>query len=701
MKLVLAEKPSQGAVYANALGANDKKDGFMEGNGYIVTWCVGHLVELATADMYDEKYKKWSIADLPIIPDKWQYVVSDDKIKQFKAVKNLLNDNCVTEVIFATDAGREGELIARLVYEQSNCTKPIKRAWLSSMEEKAILDSFSNLKDGKEFDNLYSSALCRSKADWLVGINATRLFTKLYNKKLNVGRVQTPTLSLICERDFNVTNFVKEKYWNVHLGGFATLEKVKSHEQAEEIRLKCNGNTGVVKTVFSEQKSIAAPKLYDLTTLQREANRLFGFTAQQTLDYTQSLYEMRLVTYPRTDSQYLTDDMQDTVIDVIDIVMEFTPLFNGIGKYNFTGISKVLNSKKVTDHTAIIPTAELAKIKLDSIPDGEKKILFLIASRLVCAVSDKHEYTAITGEIECNGYTFTAKGKTVTAEGWKKADRLFKNFMKCKSDEDANNFGTNKTPENTLNIHEGETFTNVKCNISEHFTSPPKHFAEDTLLSAMERAGSEEVTEKAERSGLGTPATRASIIEKLINSGFVKRDKKNLIATNEGKELIAVMPDFIKSAKLTADWENNLSLISQGQHSANDFMDGIKNLIYTILPYAKENVKNEFVVATFHEKETLGKCPRCGKDVTETPKTYSCGGGRDGCGFALWKSNKFFESAKKAFTKEIAIALINDGKCEVNGLYSAKTDKTYSAVISLEDTGTFVNFKLSFPKRRK
>ena len=700
MKLVLGEKPSQAKLYAQALGVKDKKDGCFENSEYIITWCIGHLVELANADVYDERYKKWNIADLPIIPKEWQYVVSDDKKKQFNTVKKLMNDNRVTEVIFATDAGREGELIARLVYEKAGCKKPVKRLWLSSMEESAIRDCFNNLKEGAEYENLYHSALCRSKADWIVGINATRIFSKLYNKKLNVGRVQTPTLAMICDRGSAISNFIKEKYYNIHLNDMGLLEKIKTSDEAEKIKAECDGNTAIVRSVKREKKSVNPPKLYDLTTLQREANRLYGFTAQQTLDYTQSLYEMRLVTYPRTDSQYLTDDMKETAVNVIDIIMEFTPVFDGIESYGFEGISRVLDSRHVTDHTAIIPTAELAKTSLDSIPEGERKILFLIANRLVCAVSGKHEYEAVTAEIECSDYTFISKGKTVISEGWKKADRLFRDYMKCKpdSEKDGNN---SDTPKNTVDLQEGGTLENIACSVTEHYTSPPKPFTEDTLLSVMERAGADKITEEAERTGLGTPATRAGIIEKLIKSGFMKREKKNLIATDDGKELIKLMPASLKSAKLTADWENCLSLIAKGEHSADDFMLEIESLTKSIISAARDNFNPEFVAPSNFEREIIAKCPRCGKNIVEFPKSFSCESGKDGCGFVLWKNNKFFESAKKEFTKEIAAALINNGKCEVNGLYSPKTGKTYNAVVCLDDTGDWVNFKLEFPKSTK
>jgi DNA topoisomerase-3 len=696
-RLILSEKPSAGAAYAKTLGATVKKDGYFmtdgsvnPGNDLIITWCVGHLVELANADLYDERYKKWNIADLPIIPEKWKYVVSSDKEKQFKIVKSLMNRADVSEIIFATDAGREGELIARLVYEKAGCTKPIFRAWLSSMEEKAIVEAFENPGNGAEYENLYRSALCRSKADWAVGINGTRIFTKLYNKKLNVGRVQTPTLAMICERDDAISNFVKEKYFNVHLNGTGLLEKIKEQSEAEKIKSECNGNTAIVRSVKREKKSANPPKLYDLTTLQREANRLYGFTAQQTLDYTQSLYEMKLVTYPRTDSRYLTDDMGKTAREIISAVLEKMPCFSGLTYA--PDVSKILNSKKVSDHTGLIPTSQISLVSLDSVPDGERKILFLIANKLLCATAGKYEYESVSAEIECAGYVFKSHASTVINDGWKAVDRRFKSGQKVNSDEI-------DTAEIPLDFSEGETLENIICSVTEHYTSPPKHYTEDTLLSAMERAGTDEITEDAERSGLGTPATRASIIEKLIKSGFIKRDGKNIVASGAGKELASIVPDFMKSAKLTAGWENILSLIAKGDYPADDFMGDIKNLVTNIISFAKENVNPKFAVKS--DRERIGACPRCGKDVVEYPKSFSCESGKDGCGFTLWKNNKFFESAKKEFTKEIAAALVNNGKCEVSGLYSPKTGKTYNAVVCLDDTGTWVNFKLEFAPKSK
>lgn len=690
MQLVIAEKPSVGVALAKALGVTEKKDGYIEGNGYVVSWCVGHLVSLVNADMYDEKFKKWDIADLPIIPDEWQFIIAEDKNKQFGILRQLMDDNRVTEVVNACDAGREGELIFRLVYNKALCNKPIKRLWISSMEEKAIRDGFDNLRDGKDFENLYQSALCRAKADWIVGINATRLFSKLYNRTLNVGRVQTPTLAMLYKRENSINNFQKEKYFNVHLksiGLDAVHEKVKEQGEAENIRRDCDGKEAIVKSVKTERKTVNPPHLYDLTTLQREANRLYGFTAQQTLDYTQSLYEMKLVTYPRTDSQYITDDMDGTARSIAESVAGKLPHFSGIVIAPDT--KRVINNKKVSDHHAIIPTAEVSSTDLSSVPDGERKILYLIANRLLCATNEPYIYETVTAKISCGGYSFVAKGRNVISEGWKAIEKAFRDFQKCKDD-------TEEDVE-TLALTEGQVIERPVSEVSEHYTQPPKYFTEDTLLSAMERAGTDEITEEVERSGLGTPATRASIIEKLTKSGFIKREKKNLVVTNNGTDLISVMPDIIKSASMTADWENALSLMAQGKFTSQQFMVDIEKLVDDIIGVAKESVDESKV--SRNGGEVIGTCPRCSKNIVVTPKAYSCEDRN--CGFVIWKNDKFFEKARKPFTKEMAASLIKNGKIAVKGLYSEKSGKNYDATVCLDDTGKYVNYKLEFAPRKK
>jgi len=474
-RLVICEKPAQAKSYASALGAATQKNGYYIGNGYIVANCFGHLLELAPPNAYGEQYGKWRYADLPILPGDWKHVPSKGKEAQLKILAELMNRDDVNCVVNACDAGREGELIFRLVYEYANCKKPIKRLWISSMEESAVKAGFDNLKDGSEYDSLYAAASCRERADWLVGLNCTRLFTVLYGATLNTGRVQSPTLAMLCERENAIANFVKEKYHNVRLSFDAynkkeekvrvegVSEKIADRSKAEKIKAGCDGNYASVKSVKREQKTVNPPKLYDLTTLQREANRLYGFTAQQTLDCTQSLYESKLVTYPRTDSRYLTEDMRDAVMDVVDIIMEFTPIYTGIGSYGFDGLSRVIDSSKVTDHHAIIPTTELAKANLDALPEGERKILYLIANRTVCAVAAKHEYESVTAEIECGDHIFTSRGKTVVSEGWKKADRIFKNYQKCKDEDDE--IDSPLAGDAPLDLFEGQVFDKTLCAI--------------------------------------------------------------------------------------------------------------------------------------------------------------------------------------------------------------------------------------------
>lgn len=690
MKLVIAEKPSVGMALAKALGVTGKKDGYVEGDDYIVSWCVGHLVGLANADSYDEKYRKWNIADLPIIPENWIFDIAPDKNEQFSILRSLLNDNRVSEVVNACDAGREGELIFRLVYNKSGSKKPVKRLWISSMEEKAILDGFADLKEGKDYENLYNSALCRAKADWIVGINATRLFSRLYNRTLNVGRVQTPTLAMICERENGISNFRKEKYFNVHIKNDsldAVKEKVTDHDEAEKIRRDCDGKQAHVDSAKTERKTVNPPKLYDLTTLQREANRLYGFTAQQTLDYTQSLYEMKLCTYPRTDSCYLTEDMRGTAETIADMVLLKFPHFMNTEMKLDAG--KVLNSKKVTDHTAIIPTIEVENADLSAIPEGEYKILCLIANRMLCAMAEPYIYETVTADISCGGYSFTARGRKVISNGFKDIDSAFRKYQKCRDD--------NEKEDITLSVSEGQTICNASAEISEHYTQPPKHFTEDTLLSAMERAGTDEITEEVERLGLGTPATRASIIEKLTKSGFIKRDKRNLVITDSGTDLISLMPDIIKSAKMTADWENNLSLVAQGRFTSQQFMADIGKLTDDIIAAAKSEI-DESKITPRKGGEIIGVCPRCGKNVIITPKAYSCEDRE--CGFTIWKNDRFFEASRRTLTKEMVEVLLKSGKIAVTGLYSQKTGRNYDATVCLDDTGKYVNFKLEFAPRR-
>ena len=696
--LIIAEKPSVAATIAAALGAKEKKDGYIAGNGCLVSWCVGHLVQLAEAAAYGEQYKKWSYDSLPILPQEWQYAVASDKGKQFKILKDLMHRADVSEVVNACDAGREGELIFRFVYEVAGCKKPMRRLWISSMEESAIKAGFASLKDGKEYAPLYSSALCRAKADWIIGINMTRLFSCLYGKTLNVGRVQTPTLKMLVDRDAAITTFKKEKYYHVRLslsGVEAASAKIHAADEAGNLKAACEAAQAVCTSVTREKKTVAPPKLFDLTSLQREANRIYGYTAKQTLDLAQALYEKKLLTYPRTDSSYLTDDMGGTAAQIAALLAGKLPFMQGA---DFTPeISRLLDSKKVSDHHAIIPTMELAKADLAALPESERNILTLAGARLLMACAAPHIIEAVTAVFSCAGQEFTAKGKTVLAEGWKGLERRFMATLKKKAD-------TEDDEENALSLDvppfaEGQTFDNPQAAVTEHFTTPPKPHNEASLLSAMERAGNEETDPDAERRGLGTPATRAAIIEKLVKGGFVERKGKQLIPTKSGIELICVLPEVLTSPQLTADWENNLTQIAKGNADPDSFMTGIETMtreLVSTYPFLSDKEKERFK----EEKPVIGKCPRCGADIYEGRKNYYCAN-RD-CAFTMWKNDRFFEERKVTFSPKIAAALLKDGKAKVKKLYSPKTGKTYDGTILLADTGgKYVNYRIVIQRDRE
>ena len=667
-QLVIAEKPSVARSIAGVIGATEKHDGYLQGNGYLVSWCIGHLVSFADAGRYDERYKKWRYEDLPILPETWQYIIPDEKKQQFDILRSLMEYPDVTGLVCATDAGREGELIFRFVYQMAGCEKPFKRLWISSMEDSAIRDGFAHLKPGTDYDPLYQSALCRAKADWLVGINATRLFSVLYHKTLTVGRVQTPTLNLLVERDAKITNFKKEKYHIVHIGvgdADAVSSRFSDAAEANTVKATCAGAQAVCVSVMREKKTEQPPKLYDLTTLQREANRLFGFTAKQTLDYAQTLYEKKLLTYPRTDSQYLTDDMLPVAENLVSGLWGLVPFAKGLNispQYD-----RILNGKKVSDHHAIIPTVEFVKQGFDGLAESERKLLSLICCKVLCAVAGPYVYEAVTATFTCAGKEFTAKGKTVLSPGWKEIDRHFRSSLKTDADEDAE--AVRELPE----LKEGQTFADVAASVTEHSTTPPKPYTEDTLLSAMERAGAEDMPEDAERKGLGTPATRAAILEKLVQMGFVQRKGKQLIPTKDGINLAVVLPEALTSPLLTAEWESRLTEIAKGQADPDEFMAGIEAMTQELVKtYSciSEDKQKLFQA----ERVAIGTCPRCGEAVYEGRKNYYCG--NRACQFVMWKNDRFFEERRKAFTPKIAAALLKDGKAKVKGLYSMKTGKT-------------------------
>lgn len=699
-QLVIAEKPSVAQAIAKVIGATARRDGYMEGGGYVVSWCVGHLVELAAADAYDPRYSHWTREDLPILPEPWRFVVSGDTKKQFDTLKSLMERPDVTELVEATDAGREGELIFRLVYHQAGCGKPIKRLWISSMEDSAIRKGFENLLSGANYDTLYDAALCRAKADWLVGINGTRLFTTLYHgKTLNVGRVMTPTLALLTERETAITGFKKEKFYVVELdcGTFrAASDRITGKPAAEKLRQACLGKPAVVRAVNRQEKTEKPPKLYDLTTLQREANRLYGYTAQQTLDCVQLLYEKKLATYPRTDSRFLTEDMAaglPALCQTVAAALPFASSFSGA-----VDAAQVIDNSKVSDHHAIIPTREIAGADFAALPTGERNILSLLAARLLCAVCpEKYAYADTSVTLDCAGTAFTVKGRTELSDGWKVVEKAFKATLKEKPEEE-------KAAPPLPELAEGQSVTPGDYGLREGTTSPPKRLTEDSLLSAMENAGAEDFAqiEDVERKGLGTPATRANIIEKLVKGGFAERKNKQLIPTERGMELIKALPDAVKSARLTAEWEAALKEVERGERPPEDFMAGITEMVCGLVKtYEGVNIGADAALSQ-SSREVIGKCPRCGKPVYEGKKSFYCSSYKDNppCGFALWKDNKYFQSKRKELTKKVAAAFLKTGRVRMTGLFSEKKGILYDATIVMEDTGgKYVNFKLEFDKK--
>ena len=698
MKLVIAEKPSVAMSLAAVLGANEKKDGYLEGGGYLVSWCVGHLLELAQSEAYGEQYAKWRYGDLPILPEEWKYEVPKDKKKQLDLLCRLMKDKRVDSVVCATDAGREGELIFRLVYEHAGCKKPMERLWISSMEDAAIRDGFEHLRPGSDYDKLYDAAVCRAGADWLVGINATRLFSVLYGVTLNVGRVMSPTLALLVQRETDIQAFTSKPFYvpEITCGGFtASGEKMSGRNEGEKIRMDCDGQAALVLSVEKQVKAVQPPRLYDLTTLQRECNRIYGYTAQQTLDYVQSLYEKKLATYPRTDSQYLTEDMQATAASMVLWLRNHMPF--GKGCTGEPDIDRITDGSKVTDHHAIIPTVEIARTDLSELPSGERDVLTLTAARLLSATAQAHRFEAVTAVLDCQGHSFTAKGKTVLQAGWKEVEHLYRMGLKESKPEDDGN-----TDASLPVLQEGQIFETVSASVREGKTSPPKHYTEDSLLAAMETAGAGDMPEDAERKGLGTPATRAATLEKLVSAGFVQRKKKQLIPTEKGTNLILVLPDNIKSPTLTAEWESMLKQVERGELAAESFMGQIADMSRTLVKEhtaPEERFAGLFPDAKRNGREAVGACPRCGASVYEGKKGFFCDN-RD-CAFALWKDNKFFSGKKKSITKSVAAALLKEGRVSMSGLYSEKTGKTYDAVVLLDDTGgKYVNFKLVFPAKK-
>ena len=676
-RLVIAEKPSVAMSIASVLGVKSRKDGYLENEVYIVSWCVGHLAELVNADSYDERYVKWRKEDLPIIPASMKYRIPRDKYGQFEVLKKLMHREDVSEVVNACDAGREGELIFRNMYAMTGCKKPILRLWISSMEDAAIEQGFRELKAGKEYDNLFAAARCREWADWLVGINATRLFSVLYHRTLNVGRVVSPTLALLVQREAEINAFQPEAFYTAELdfGDFTAVSEKQKNKSDAEALLCCTGKS-VVKSVRTKEKSEKAPALYDLTSLQRDANRILGYTAQQTMDYVQSLYEQKLCTYPRTDSRYLTDDMEDSVRGVALCAANIA----GTDAPAVAVLGQVCDSSKVSDHHAIIPTLHAGEIDRSTLPVGEREVLKLIARQVLRAVCETHRYCETVVEIDCGGSTFTAKGKTITNNGWKA-------------------YGDKEQADKVLpELADGDELTVVSSDIKEGTTKPPAHFTEDSLLSAMEVAGAKEMPDDAERKGLGTPATRAGIIEKLVSTGFVerKRAKKNvtLIPVGTGISLITVLPEQLQSPLLTAEWEHKLKQIERGAYSADAFMSEIAFMVNALVKTCEVIRGAEVLFPS--GRAAVGRCPRCGGEVTESKKGFFCE--RNDCRFGLWKDNKFLTAKKIVLTKKMVSELLKNGRYPVKDIFSEKTGKSYDATLSLTDDGARTVYALDFGK---
>ena len=670
-QLVVSEKPSVAMSYAKVLGTTSRQDGYLEGNGYLVSWCVGHLVELAPPNVYDAKYVKWSIADLPILPQKWQYLVSASTKKQFGILKDLMNRTDVDSIVCATDAGREGELIFRLVYQQAGCKKPFSRLWLSSMEDSAIREGFATLKPSTEYDALYQAALCRERADWMVGINASRLFSCLYGQPLAVGRVMTPVLAMTVVREAAIAAFVPEKFYTVALtladGGTASSKRFAQKADAELLLSKCRKEERVtVQKMERKEKSESPPQLYDLTALQRDANRLLGFTAQQTLDYAQSLYEKRLITYPRTDSRFLTEDMAASLPGLVTDTGRAFAVEEPIPIH----VQQVIDSSKVTDHHALLPTASVAKADLSALPAGERRILRLVVARLLCAVGEAHRYAETTMTTLCAGEEFTAKGKVVLSDGWKGIERKMLGDL----------LGKKKEPAVLPDVPEQSECGITGAELKEGQTSAPKHFTEDLLLHSMETASADSMPEGVERQGIGTPATRAATIEKLVQKGFLERKgtKKNkvLLPTDKGKALITVMPEEIQSPEMTADWETKLLRIERSEMEPGEFMTEINTMITELV----KNTEMKKGANALMKSKIIGVCPNCGKPVVEREKGWFCENRE--CRFVLWKDNAFFKRLGKRLDAHVADKLLRDGRVRLKDCKSAK-GKTYNATVLL------------------
>ena len=700
MELIITEKASVARTIASVLNVTERADGYLRGRDTLISWCIGHLVELALPEAYDPKYVRWRYKDLPILPAQWQYNVSEATKKQFGILKSLMNDERVTGIICATDAGREGELIFRLVYEKAGCQKPVRRLWISSMEESAIRDGLRSMKSMSDYDNLYRAALCRSQADWLIGMNATRLYSLLYGPTLHVGRVMTPTLAMLSAREAAISDFKPESFYTVKLdtgrGVVAQSERYADLNDARRLADSCNHNPAVVTRVEHKQRSENAPALYDLTALQRDANKLFGYTAQQTMEYAQGLYEKKMLTYPRSDSRHLTHDMEPSLRELAARVCGALPFADSLEPTVHP--EQVIDDSKVTDHHALIPTVTMPgqTSAIDALTTGERDLLHLVCTRMLCALDDPFLYDETILHIECAGHNFTLKGRKVLQMGWKRIWYAFRGSLGGRLADE----GASSEPSIPEEMTEGFEFPFPQAAVAEGKTTPPGHHTEASILHAMETAGAKDMPEDAERRGIGTPATRAAILEKLVSAGFVERKKSKktvqLMPTQAAVSLITVLPEQLQSPLLTAEWEYKLKEIERGELAPEAFLDGISDMLKELVS-TYEVVEGAQVLFP-SERESIGRCPRCGGDVTERKQGFFCENPQ--CRFALWKDSKFFSAKKKQLTKAVAAELLGKGKVPLKGCYSEKTGKTYDTVVVLEDDGQRINFRLEFDHQK-
>lgn len=672
--LVIAEKPSVSKSIAKVIGAYRQEDGYLEGGDCVVSWCLGHLAEYAAPEHYDERYESWRFEDLPILPVEWKLLVHNTKKPQFNVLRKLLRSKKFDYVVNACDAGREGEAIFRRVYALAGSKLPIKRLWISSMEDAAIQQGFENLRDGAAYDNLFAASECRAKADWLIGMNGTRAFTKKYGRKQTIGRVQTPTLAMLTERQTKIQNFVKEPYYKVELSGagvVAASEQMAQEQDADTMQAACDGQCAVVGSIERKRVEKKPPKMYDLTTLQREANRYYGMTASQTLQALQELYEEKLVTYPRTDSQFVTEDMRTTVESLVLALDGQT-----------VDVSCVINNSKVTDHHAILPTMQGAKCNKEKLSETKQKILSLIIWKLVQAVQPPFIYEDVLVTVCCQGRNFTAKYKDVLQPGY-----TAKSVPLVEPEK-------NKDASLPNDLEQGMVLPVVRAEKKQGFTSPPKVYTEDTLLSAMETAGNKEFEKDTEKKGLGTPATRAAILEKLVSSGYVQRKGKQMIPTEDGVAAIRNIPDYLKSASMTAEWENDLLRMERGEIKPHDFMQGIHGLLDKMLADLRQIPT--VAAAPYYNKVSVGSCPVCGNPVHESKLSFCCAD--RSCKFALWKESRYLSSMRKTLDKKMAVDLLKKGRTHVKDFYSAKKDKTFAADLVMRVEDGRAQYSLEFPK---